>query len=402
MSASATIALFNLPEVSQEDFTAHNQESVALWKAFNEGTHERVPVRLNCNPRILMLDPKYNTRGITYKDYMLDPEVMAQAMLEFQYWTRFFLPGDHEKGLPDKWVARIDFENHYDAAWLGCPVHYRDGQVPDTTPILNDDNKRMLFDRGIPDPFAGEWVERCLRHIDVFQRKEKEGWTFLGVPVRVETATPFMGCDGVFTAAISLRGATGLCLDLLTDPDYAHELLNYVYNALTLRMKAWRPRAGVPVPQDGFGSADDAIELLSDEQYREFVLPIHKQFFDQFGTASDRGMHLCGDVQRHFKTVHDELGVVNFDTGFPVDFEKLRADLGRNVLVSGGPRVPLFLEDSPQPVIKETERILRSGILCGGRFILQEANNLAPRARLHVCEAFYDTGKRVGHRALFS
>jgi uroporphyrinogen-III decarboxylase len=161
-------------------------------------------------------------------------------------------------------------------------------------------------------------------------------------------------------------------------------------------MKAWRERAGIPVPQEGFGSADDAIELLSSEQYREFVLPLHRRLYDQFGAPGNRGIHLCGDAQRHFTTIHEELGVVSFDTGFPIDFAQLRRDLGPDVLISGGPRVTLFLEDSPEPVIAETERILRSGILTGGRFILQEANNLAPCARLRVCEAFYETGKRLG------
>ena len=401
MSVASEIRLFELPDVRDQDFSAHNRESAALWKAFAERTHERIPVRLNCNPRILMLDPNYNMRGIAYKDYMRDPDLMAQAILEFRYWTRYLLPGDHEKGLPQTWSVYIDFENHYDAAWFGCPVHYRDGQVPDTTPILDDDHKRMLFDRGIPDPFAGEWPERCLRFLEAFEKKRAAGWTFLGIPVVPEKHASFAGCDGVFTAAISLRGATALCLDLMTDPDYARELIEYVYASLSTRMKAWRKYFGTPVPQEGFGSADDAIELLSEEQYREFVLPVHRRLYDTFGGKSDRGIHLCGNVQRHLPTIHQELGVVTYDTGFPIDFAKLRAELGPDVLVSGGPRVSLFLDDDPQPLVAETERILRSGILKGGRFILQEANNLAPCARLGSVQRFYETGKRLGRRAFW-
>ena len=392
------IVLFDLPDLRQADFLEHNAASAELWKAFEGRTHERVPVRLNCNPRILMLDPAYNTRRISYEAYMGDPEIMGQALLEWQYWTRFLLPGDHEMGLPEKWVMRVDFENHYDAGWFGCPVHYREGQVPDTTPILDDANKRMLFDRGIPAPFAGEWTERCMRFMEIYQKKCAAGWSFLGRPVVAETWTPFMGCDGVFTAAISLRGATELCLDLLEDPDYARELLEYVHTALTSRMKAWRERAGVPVPQEGFGSADDAIEMLSVDQYRELMLPLHRRFYDQFGARANRGIHLCGDAQRHFAVLRDELNITSFDTGFPIDFGKLRRDLGPDVLVSGGPPVTFFLEDSPAPIRAEVERILRSGILEGGRFILQEANNLPPGARLDVCQVFYETAKELGGR----
>ena len=229
MRLAADLTLFDLPDLRTQDSSAHNDESVALWKAFSDRTHERIPVRFNCNPRILMLDPQYNTRGLMYEEYMRDPEVMGQAILEFRYWTRFLLPGDHERGLPNQWSVYIDFENHYDAAWFGCPVHYREGQVPDTMPILRDDNKRMLFVRGIPGPFEGEWAERCLHFLDVFRKKQERGWTFMDVPVVVENGAPFLGCDGIFTVAASLRGATELCLDLLTDPDYARELLDYVY-----------------------------------------------------------------------------------------------------------------------------------------------------------------------------
>lgn len=110
-------------------------------------------------------------RGITYREYMLDPDVMAQGILEWHYWMRFLLPGDHEKGLPDQWVLHVDFENTYDAAWFGAPVEFNRDQVPYAAPLLNDDNKRMLFDRGIPDPFTGEWPERALRHIEQWKRR---------------------------------------------------------------------------------------------------------------------------------------------------------------------------------------------------------------------------------------
>ncbi|HPC16814.1 MAG TPA: uroporphyrinogen decarboxylase family protein [Candidatus Hydrogenedentes bacterium] len=388
------IRLFNLTDRRGEDYSEHNAEVAALWTAFEARRPSRTPVRFTCNPRILMLDPSYNVRGITYREYMNDPEVMGQAVLEFRYWLRHYLPGDAERGLPEQWNVSVDFENHYDAAWFGCPVHYRDGQVPDTTPILNDDNKRMLFDRGMPDPFAGEWAERCLQFLDHFHRKSAQGWTFMGRPVIADKWAPFCGCDGLFTIATSLRGSTAICLDLLTDPDYAAELIEFIHAAVANRMKAWREHFGSPIPTDGFGAADDAIEMLSEEQYQTFVLPLHRRLFDQFATPKNRAMHLCGNAQRHFKTIRDELGVSAFDTGFPIDFGALRKDLGPDVLVSGGAPISFFLQDDLAPLIRETERILNSGIRDGGRFILQEANNLPPCARLAACQAYWEMGRK--------
>jgi uroporphyrinogen-III decarboxylase len=389
--------LFDLPDVRDRDFTEHNEATVALWKAFEERRHERVPVRLNNHPRMLMLDPFYNARGITYETYMHDWETMAQAQLEWQYWKRFLLPGDHEKGLPETWQLYVDFENHYDAAWFGCPIRYFDGQVPDADPILADDTKRKLFDQGIPDPFAGEWFERALEYIERMREKCEAGWEFLGRPIAPPEHVPFLGTDGIFTAAVALRGPTELCTDMMLDPEYVHELMDYVCTACIERIAAWREKRGVPVgPQDGFGSADDSILLLSVDQMREFVLPYLRRLYDAFGTETGRSIHLCGDAQRHFPVLKKELGISSFDTGFPIDFARLREELGPDVLVSGGPQISLFLEEDPNLIVEETKRILASGILKGGRFILQEGNNLPPFARLDVCEAFYETGKRFG------
>ena len=388
--------LFELPDLRERDFAAQNAASKALWAAFEKNTHARVPVRLNTNPRMLMLDPAYNRRGLGYREYMLDPDIMAQGILEWYYWMRFLLPGDHEKGLPDEWVLHIDFENTYDPAWFGAPVEFHENQVPFAAPLLDDDNKRMLFDRGIPGPFAGEWVERALRHIEHWKKKSADGWTFLGRPVMFKGNVPYLNSDGAFTCAASLRGPTGICADLLEDPDYAHELLKFINDACIARIRAWRKYFGQPETVDNQGMADDSVEMLSVEQYREFALPRHREYLDTLGTEKGRAIHLCGNAQRLFPTLHQELGIMSFDTGFPVDFARFRQEMGTEVLISGGPRAPLFVEETPDALLAETRRILESGVLEGGRFILQEGNNLPPMASLTNCGAFYKLGKKRG------
>ena len=405
MKTGSEICLFDLPDLRGSDFTAHNAQSEALWQAFAKGEHLRIPVRFCTNPRMLLLDPKYNIRQISFEQYMTDPEVMAQTRLEFLYWMRHLLPGDHVKGVPDEWVVDIEFQNMYDMVWFGCPVHYRINQVPDTTPILDDDRKRMLFDRGIPDPFQGEWVDRYLNHRGYLERKVAEGWTFLGKPVKLSTHSPFSGTDGVFTAACGLRGCTQLCLDLLMDPEYAIQLLEFVHTAIIERMKAWWKHFNLPYPVKNSGTADDSVEMLSVDQYREFVLPLHRKLFDTFGLPATSGndntraIHLCGNAQRLFPVLKQELGITLFDTGFPVDFARFREEMGPECLISGGPAVGFFVQDTPTACVAEAERILRSGVLRGGKFILQEGNNLPPCASLDTCERVYETGKRLGVRA---
>ena len=100
-------------------------------------------------------------------------------------------------------------------------------------------------------------------------------------------------------------------------------------------------------------------------------------------------MHLCGDATRHFPMLRDELNVMSFDTGFPVDHGRLRQTLGPDVEILGGPEVTLLRHGTPEAVYERTRAILQSGVMEGGRFILREGNNLPPCCPEANLEAMY-------------
>jgi len=112
--------------------------------------------------------------------------------------------------------------------------------------------------------------------------------------------------------------------------------------------------------------------------YKRMVMPRHKRYLEEFAPGKARGIHLCGDVMRHMKTLRDELNVRTWDSGFPVDFARMREELGTGMQINGGPGIMLLLHGTPQQVYDRTCEILESGIKTGGRFILTEANNLPP------------------------
>ncbi len=389
-------ACFTVPECAQTDWSAHNESSRTLWRSFHQGTHRRTPARFNTNPRMILLDPRYNPEGVSYRQYFEDAATMTSGILAWHYWQRHWLPGDHEKGLPDAWRLWFDIENTYDATYFGCAIAYRDGQVPDTALAMDPASKHAFLDRALPDPMAGEWPQRCLERYADWAALRQSGFEWRGRPLGDPLPPSYIGTDGIFTAAVALYGASELCEDMLENPKYVHALLAYIYQALRIRMRAWRDHFGIAIPRDNFALADDAIQLLSADQYREFVLPWHQKLYDEFATPSGRTMHLCGHAQRHFQILRDTCGVTAFDTGFPIDFTAIRRDLGPDVLIYGGPRVVHFLENDRAALIAEVERIAQSGVLAGGRFVFQEANNLPPTARLDLCEAFYEAVQTHG------
>ena len=201
------------------------------------------------------------------------------------------------------------------------------------------------------------------------------------------------------TVACNLFNAEFVCETMADEPERLHRLLDFITEATLQRMTAWRKRTGIPVPQDGFGFADDSIALISTEMYREHVLPYHCRLCDALGTPTPRSIHLCGDATRHFRTLRDELNVWTFDTGFPVDFADLRRELGPTVRLQGGPHVHFLMRATPEEVREEVRRILQSGVLEGGFFVLREGNNLAPGTPLENTEALYHAGREFGQLA---
>ena len=381
------------------DFEAHNAEVREVWEAYRKGSPIRVPVVLGLNVRYWLQDPRLNIEGVTWRDYIMNPKTMLEVQLRFQHWARHNLVQDWEMGLPEGWSVHVDFQNFYDPAWLGAPVAFPEGEVPYAEPILAGDRKNLLFDRGIPDPFDdtkfGGWMRRNWDYYEFFKRKVEEGLEFKGRPLK--TASPCgVGIDGPFTCAYKLRGAQNLLLDMFDDPDYVHSLMDFITTALIERIKAYRKALGMPEEGDSWGFADDAIELLSVEQYKEFVLPYHKRLIRAFGKKGPNSIHLCGDAQRHFKVIKEELKVLSFDTGFPFDFAKAREELGPEVEILGGVHISLLKDGTPKEIEREVVRIFNTGVLEGGRFVLREANNLAPMTPPENVKAMFDAARKWG------
>ena len=378
------------------DYKEHNKEVRELWSAYKSGDPLRTPIILGINPRLLLQDPTLNEQKTTFRDYILDPDIMFDTQLRYQYHVRHTIPQDQEMGLPEQWPVHVDFQNIYEGAWLGCPVEFPgDNEAPYCVPILTDDEREMLFDRGIPDPFKdGGWMQKNIETYERLRERAKET-VYKGRPVSEEVGLCGSDTDGPMTTYCELRGAEKACLDIALDPEYFHRLMDFITEAIITRLKAYRRFLGRDIKEKSFFFADDSIELISTDMYKEHVLPYHRRLVETFADDHDNSIHLCGNASHHFKTVKEELNVMHFDTGFPVDHGSLRKELGLDVEIFGGPRAGLFLGESAA-LLEETKRILDSGVRDGRRFVLREGNNLAPRSRPDNLWDFYFNAREWG------
>jgi hypothetical protein len=392
---TATQPRTNGDRLADFDFESHNEEVRALWPSLDEGRPIRTPIFFGINTRYFVLSPEANPQGVDFEDYFNDPDLMFDSLLRFQRWSRFNILQDTELGLPETWGIAPEFQNVYDAAWFGCPIVYREWQVPDSEPVFAS-NPEALLDRGMPDPFGGLFGQALEYYEHFLERARNE--EYLGRPIQVNLPWGGLSCDGIMTIACSVFGPDFVCTAMASEPERLRRLLDFMTDALLARLQAWGERFGVPFPRDKFGFGDDSIALISTKMYREHILPHHKKMHDACSTDRWRWMHLCGDASRQFRTLVDELNIRHFDTGFPIDLGRVRQELGPEIRLDGGPHIEMLHFGTPAEIEAEVERICGSGVLQGGLFCLREANNLAPGTPLENMEALYHAGRRFGYR----
>ena len=381
--------------------TPTNESKQAVWDAYRARKPTRVPLMWGVNPRIVMLDPALNPEGYTYAQYFNDPHVTLVVQSRFQEYlaTTLHRTCDYSTALPEAWNFHVDNQNIYDGVYFGGELVYDEGQVPSVRPAYTFDDLDAFLEKDFTRPQEHPWLQDRLAFHQRLAR-EAESFTYLG---RKGVVAPFgMGFDGPVTAVATIFGADGIAL-LGAEPDKARRLLDKIVDAVLIRNRYLADLAGGWRKNEWAWIADDSIQLISREMYEELVLPSHARWFDatNTGTAAHgrRSIHLCGDATRHFPVINRALGVTSFDTGFPVDFADLRRKLGPEVEVYGGPTVMVLRDGTPEECAGETRRILQSGIMQGGRFVLREGNNLPPCIPLANLEAVYATCQEFGRYA---
>jgi hypothetical protein len=373
-------------------FEQHNEMVLRLWKDFKLNRHKRIPVIWGMNDRMIVLNRELNIRNYTYEKIFNDPETMLQVELEFEYWKRLNVYADWEMGLPREWPISVQFQNVYESAWFGAPLYFSAYSVPDIIPSLKStDDLRTFMKKGMPEPFSG-FMARVRSFYEYFLKKKEEGYTYFGRPIGIISAP--IGTDGPFTIATNITGGYVVKM-LYLNRSLAEEFLWFITESIIERMKAWHRLLKISFPYEGFGFADDSVQLLSPRAYREFVLPLHKKIVNTFCSGRP-SIHLCGAVIQHLKTLKEEFNISSIDTGFPLDLGRAREILGEDVVIQGGVRVTTLKQGPLSKIEEEVKTVLGSGVTKGKRFVFRDANNVAPNTPVEHLNFTYELLKKIG------
>lgn len=339
------------------DFDAHNAAVTALWAAYAQGLHERVPVTFMVDEQYRL--PQY---GCSYRDYYQSAERQVEVQLATEKVFRETVVHDREMGPPAVWTVTPQLwmaEREY----FGATVRFQEQDYAWAEPL--DLGKTALIERvrGIDPPTRVR--EESLYALYQGMRAAAEGREFQGRPVQVSLG---IGTHGVFTIAAELRGLEQMCLDLLEDPPFAEEHLAAVTEALIGRMLAWNEllEAGTTYPTENlWGGPEDSLQLLSARTCREQVLPHLRRLYDRM-SRGPRLIHLCGKSHQHYRLLHEELGITVFDgPGIYVDPGWVREQCAGEIEINAQFNNALLVTGPAAALEQEIARVLTPAAKAG-------------------------------------
>ncbi len=381
------------------DYQKHNMAVEKIWKAYREDKPIRIPVTGGMEIQTFLTMKNYS-----YKRYYTDPEFMIKCQLEKQRWCCEHIFADAPAELPEAWgPIRVDFWPIIAEGWLGCEIIFPEKDTPWVKPLLKGNNKEKLYDMVIPDPLYGNLMQKVSEFHQIF-KENISSMTYLDRPIKPDIANPAEGTCGPFSDAINLRGATELLQDVYDDPQYVHRLLSFVTEAIIVRKRAWRKFLGRgEIGSDSHYCVEDhGIGMLSDEMYREFVMPYHKKLLETFVKNRDDcsiSLHHCGRGPHLFRTIYEELGVRSFfNLTYPniIDVMSVRRELGEEVYLGVGLHPEIVLNGPESRIYETIKNLMTPEVKAKGRLYWIQADFIPPGVPLKHIYAVYKAIKKFG------
>jgi MtaA/CmuA family methyltransferase len=264
--------------------------------------------QLPAQPMVMMFAAR--RAGMTFLDYTRDGRKMAEAQLRVA--EEFALDCLLTCSDPAREVMDIAGPDSLD--WF-----------PDQGPVINEDraalaDKSRLRQFRVPDPLGGGRMHDRIQGIELMRRQAGPGMSIVG------------WVEGPLALAQELRGLNRIMLDLVDDPVFVADLLDFCA-AVAEQYAAAQIAAGA----DTIGMSDAAASLIGPAYYRQFLLPRQLRVLRSIKSRSPvtiTRLHMCGQTGPLLDAMR-ELPADIFELDFPVDLPAARTRLGPNRVISG-------------------------------------------------------------------
>ena len=374
----------NTPNVLSQ----HKQEVETLWSAYSRKENHRVPITFACDEQVWL-----KISGHTFSEFYAIPKVHLKTQLEGKLWFCKNVIGDMPPGIPERWYIGIQHwmeENEF----FGCDVIYQEDDYAWAMP-LQLDREDLLYYLSDIDPFERIRKSKTFKMYQAL-KDISNGMTFAEGPV--EIIRPGGGTHGIFTKAVEIRGIEQFCLDIYDAPDFVEKFLYLVTEKTIERIKAWYKVIygnDLQLPSEGgFSCADDSLQLISAEIYKQFVLPYHERLYSAMGKGA-RSMHLCGLSSQHYGVLRNKLKITAIDGPGPfVDHGHYLQELGPDFAFSAQTDHSILAKGSKSEIESMIKQLLKPEAKIPGRFsIMGFLDRETPLYNVKIC---YEAGRKYG------
>ncbi len=239
-----------------------------------------------------------------------------------------------------------------EAADCGADVQIFDDQPPainEMNALLAD--KAALKNLQIPDPHGDGRMQDRIRAAALLKDVSGEGRLIEG------------WIEGPCAESADLRGINTLMLDFYDDPDFVHELFEFVLQ-MGLRFARAQVEAGVEL----MGVGDASASLVGPQIYSDFVWAYEKRLVEGLHEMGCKvRLHICGNINRILAPI-GRLDCEIVDLDFMVPVADARAAMGpEQVLLGNIDPVRTLRNGTPQSI---TAAIAQCHREAGDRYII--------------------------------
>jgi len=301
--------------------------------------------------------------GRSYRDYCFDHRVLVEGQ---QYLVETF-GIDCVSVISDAWREAADC-----GAEL---VVFEDGPPAGKTPRLAD--KTSLGSLLRPDPLGGGRMTDRVEAVRLLHAQ------YAG-------QVPVMGwVEGPIAEACNLRGMNQFMLDLVDDPPFVEELLDFA-TELAIDFAQAQMDAGADI----LGMGDAAASLCGPRFYTQLVLPREQRIIAAVhATGRLSRLHVCGDTNGILAPM-GTTGADIIDLDHMVRLEAARQELGETAVIAGNfDPVSVLLQGSPEQVRAACRRCHEA---FGPRFILNAGCEVPTHTPPANVEAMFEYGRSCG------
>lgn len=183
---------------------------------------------------------------------------------------------------------------------------------------------------------------------------------------------PIMGwVEGPIAEAVDLRGMQKLMMDLVDEPGYVGDLMDFV-----VEVEIEFARRQISAGCDIIGIGDAAASLVSAKLYEEMVLPREQRIVEAIHEAGAVArLHICGNT-RHLPSLMPQTGceIIDLDYLFPI--EEARPAMGQEPILLGNFDPVAALPDAAEEQVYDWCR--RCHEACGERHIVGPGCEVPP------------------------